>query len=303
MRRTLVVAFAVLGLFAAVVVVGAWAPWTADEGQRERELEWLTALAAWSDVVEDRVYGGNLYPAANCDDSYAADVGEPPERLEEADRIARLACRSLSRWVESENDWPPPDWPDMRDAVITDLTEQRRYDGAATESEELKPYAVPLASVDDPEVYCWELGDWEDLNEEWAVVESDEFWLAGFADADTGTIDLSPEVCEPLHAFFGSDYAPTLNEESLDLASALVTLAHEAEHLRSPEAAEAAVECVAIQRVRDLVRAAGRGRPYAELMTGLAWDVGYPDMPDEYRTKQCRDGSKLDLRPETSVFP
>jgi hypothetical protein len=26
-------------------------------------------------------------------------------------------------------------------------------------------------------------------------------------------------------------------------------------------------------------------------------------MPDEYRTKQCRDGSKLDLRPETSVFP
>jgi hypothetical protein len=39
-------------------------------------------------------------------------------------------------------------------------------------------------------------------------------------------------------------------------------------------------------------------------MAGLAWDVGYPNMPDGYRTTQCRhDGSDLDVRPETSVWP
>jgi hypothetical protein len=82
-----------------------------------------------------------------------------------------------------------------------------------------------------------------------------------------------------------------------------VTLAHEAEHLRSPDASEADVECVAIQRVRDLVRAAGRSPSYQELMAGLAWDVGYPDLPEDYRTAACRDGSKLDVRPETSIWP
>jgi hypothetical protein len=94
-----------------------------------------------------------------------------------------------------------------------------------------------------------------------------------------------------------------LNEESLGLAYALVVLAHEAEHLRSPDADEAAVECVAIQRVRDLVRDAGRGAAYQELMAGLAWEVGYPDMPPEYRTARCHDGSELDVRPDTDVWP
>jgi hypothetical protein len=292
-----------LGLLLAVgaaIGVGVWAPWASHE--REGELDWLRSLAAWSDLIDDRMEGGDLYAAANCDDSYAVDVGDPPERLQEADRIARLACRSLSRWVETDDDWPPPDWPELRNDVIADLTEQRR-DDAATETEALTRYAAPLAHADDPEVFCWRLPDWDELNEEWAIVESDEFRLAGFADSETATMDLAPDVCEPLHRFFGGDYAPNLNEDSFLLADALVTLAHEAEHVRSPNASEAEVECVALQRVRELVRAAGRGKPYEELMAGLAWDVGYPDMPADYRTESCRDGSDLDVRPETHVFP
>jgi hypothetical protein len=134
---------------------------------------------------------------------------------------------------------------------------------------------------------------------ELAWLEALAAWMAG----DTGTIDLAPETCEPLHRFFGGDYAPDLNEASFDLAIALVTLAHEAEHLRRHEASEADVECVAIQRVRDLVRAAGRAKPYEDLMAGLAWDVGYPGVPPEYWTARCRDGSRLDVRPATTVWP
>lgn len=63
------------------------------------------------------------------------------------------------------------------------------------------------------------------------------------------------------------------------------------------------MECVALQRVRDLVGSVGRAPAYAELMAGLAWEVGYPHMPPDYQTTECRDGSRLDVRPDTTVWP
>jgi hypothetical protein len=190
----------------------------------------------------------------------------------------------------------------VRDAVLADLTDRRALVASPKRSPELAAEATPLAGTR-PEVLCWSSRNWDELAEEWRLIRVDELWPIGFADRATGRIHLAPQICDPLHRFFGSNYAPKLNAESLDLATALVTLAHEAEHLRSPEASEAEVECVAIQRVRDLVRAAGRPRSYENLMAGLAWDVGYPDVPPEYRTAQCHDGGGLDVRPGTSVWP
>lgn len=206
------------------------------------------------------------------------------------------------RWAASDDENRPDVWFDVRNRILGDLTERRRRAESPAASQQLAHHASPLAGSP-PESFCWSRANWEDLNEEWAILANDELWLLGFADSDTNSMHLAPEVCEPLHRFFSSDYAPNLNEASLELANALVVLAHEAEHLRSPNASEAAVECVAIQRVRDLVRAAGRGRAYENLMAGLAWNVGYPDMPPEYRAAECHDGSALDVRPETSVWP
>jgi hypothetical protein len=282
-------------LLVGALAVAAWQPWASKE--REQEIEWLTAFDAWSDRIDAGLEIGDLYAAANCMDSYDKDVGEPPARLAEAGKIARSGCRSVSR---SNGD--SSDWEYVRGAVVGELTELRRRAAAPARSAELARYAAPLAERL-PKVLCWPTRHWDETREDWSLVHSDELWLLGFADPAAGTIDLAPEVCDPLHRFFGGDYAPSLNEESLYLAYALVVLAHEAEHLRSPEASEAAVECVAIQRVRDLVRAAGRGASYEDLMAGLAWDVGYPDLPPEYRTKSCHDGSELDVRTETDVWP
>lgn len=288
-----------LALFAAVLAVAAWEPWASQE--RERELAWLEAYAAWSDRIDAGLDGGDSYAAANCAETYAAEVGEPPARLAGAGRIALAGCRRLSRSVTSTSG-DPGGWGDVRHEVLADLTERRTEAAAPARSRELAVRAAPLADTR-PEVLCWTSADWDELNEEWQLIDLGEFWVVGFADADTDRVHLAPHVCDPLHRFFGSDYAPNLNEESLVLAEALVTLAHEAEHLRSPDAPEADVECVAIQRVRDLVRAAGRGQAYEDLMTGLAWDVGYPDVPPEYRTARCEDGGELDVRPATTVFP
>ena len=41
----------------------------------------------------------------------------------------------------------------------------------------------------------------------------------------------------------------------------------------------------------------------ALLPWALAWDVGYPAMTPEYRTAECHDGSPLDVRPETALWP
>ncbi|NUT55515.1 MAG: hypothetical protein HOQ03_05995, partial [Thermoleophilia bacterium] len=261
----------------------------------------LESFAAWSGGIDAGLEGGDLFPAANCADGYAQQVGQPPARLEAAGELALAACRRLSRSVQAS--FAEPDgWADVRSEIRGDLTERRTRAAAPPRSDDLASRVRPLAGGP-LEAFCWTSPDWDELSEEWSIIDAEEFRLLGFADRDADRVHLAPEVCEPLRRFFGSNYAPSLNEESLDLAVALVTLAHEAEHLRRPEASEAAVECVAIQRVRDLVRGAGRGAGYENLMSGLAWDVGYPEMSAEYRTAECHDGSWLDVRPHTSVWP
>ena len=301
MKRTLLVPIGLLFVTAGLIGLGAWAPWESRE--REHEVGWLTAYAGWSNRIDAGLSGGDYAPGANCEAAYAEELGEPPARLVRAAALALAGCRRLQQSIaESELAAGSSEWYGVRGSILADLTDRRTRVAAPEQSSELAARAAALAG-EHPEVFCWSSTNWEELSEEWRLVRVDELWPIGFADPKGGRIHLAPQICEPLHRFFGGNYAPNLNLQSLELATALVTLAHEAEHLRSPEASEAQVECVAIQRVRNLVRGAGRARSYEDLMTGLAWDVGYPNVPPEYRTAECHDGSVLDVRPDTSVWP
>ena len=136
-----------------------------------------------------------------------------------------------------------------------------------------------------------------------AVLPGEEFrGVAGVATFPT-RIDLSPDVCEPLRLFFRGSYTPYFNTRRYELAEAIVTLAHEAEHLRTPDASEAVVECHALQRARAVVRMAGRRPWYQKEIAALAWQVGYPQRYDDYRTKACRNGGPLDLHPRSRPWP
>jgi hypothetical protein len=300
-KRALLVTFSLLFATAALISLAAWEPWKSRE--REHEIAWLVAYAAWSDRIDAGLSGGDYTPGANCEQTYRNEVGDPPPRLVPTARIALDGCRRLRYSIAgSDLGGGRVNWYDVRPSVLADLTDRRTRVALPDASPELAARAAPLAGRR-PEVFCWSSTNWEELSVEWSLIQVDELYPIGFADPASARIHLAPQICEPLRRFFGGNYAPNLNAESLDLATALVTLAHEAEHLRSPGSSEAEVECVAIQRVRDLVRAAGRERPYENLMAGLAWDVGYPDEPSEYRTAQCHDGSALDVRPGTSVWP
>ena len=294
-----------LALVSALVAAFAWAPW--ESRTREHEQEWLRGYVAWNAEI-DRALESGLNPAAvGCEQRLRTLAGASPPRLARAMDAALEECRALRRSVVDDPAGQLPAdviqrWSALRSRVAAELVDARAASARLRRVPLLAERAAPLAERK-PRVLCWPDSDWRELNEDWAQLRTDEFWAAGFADLEHGRIHLAPEVCDPLQRFFGGNSAPNLNIESFELAEALVTLAHEAEHLRSPRAPEADVECVAIQRVRDLVRDAGRARSYADLMTGLAWDVGYPDMPPEYRTTRCRDGSRLDVRPGSTVWP
>jgi len=298
--RLLLPPLGLLVLLSAALAIGVWQPWVSEE--RDRQLAWLEAFAAWSDRVDTALDDEDAATATACEKAYADDVGTPPSRLAAAGRVALAGCRRMRQALGAGNYETAYEWFGVRYDVLSDLTDQRTEAAKPRPSAELAAHAGPLSGTR-PKVFCWADTQWVELSEEWRLVDVDDLWPIGFADRETDRIHLAPEICSPLERFFGGDYAPNLNQESLDLAAALVTLAHEAEHLRSPDASEAEVECVAIQRVRDLVREEGRSSAYEDLMTGLAWDVGYPDVPEEYRTESCHDGGPLDVRPETAVFP
>jgi hypothetical protein len=151
---------------------------------------------------------------------------------------------------------------------------------------------------------CWSEDDWEVVSAEWqAQGGREDWWPAGFADPSTNSAHLSSHVCRPLSRFVYGRHEPFGNTQSLELAEALVVLAHEAEHLYDPEASEARVECLAMQDVRELVTRSGRSGSYASEMAGLAYDIAYPHLDSTYRSRHCRNGGRLDRHPDSEIWP
>jgi hypothetical protein len=83
---------------------------------------------------------------------------------------------------------------------------------------------------------------------------------------------------------------------------ALQTLAHEGWHLAG-HADEATAECYALQRIAFVAAALGAPLEQGVELARAAYVVLYPQMPEQYRSSECRDGGSLDLNPESSVFP
>jgi hypothetical protein len=269
-----------IALIAGVAAAAAWSPWDGDT--REREQAWLGSLHDWAlDPIRP----------LPCERDLEEAVGSPPSaRLDPVYEAARAGCQSDDHWESVQWD------------VEGSLLDSHRRDAVTSTEYEFGRIAERIAGRS-ATVYCWLAGDWDPLAEQYAALGRREFTLVGLAHPYAGRIDLSSAVCDRLHAFFDGVVPELGTPDAYELAQALATLAHEAEHLRQPRAAEAEVQCYALQRVRDLVRERGQGPGYQEELALLAWDVGYPLELAEYRTTRCRDGGPFDLRPDSSVWP
>ena len=200
-----------------------WSPWASESRAHERT--WLRALDEWSTA-----YRGSQGGA--CVRAFAGRVGPAPtDRMQPVAHAVRKWCRGSS-------------WSRVGDGII----DAHRRTARGTFEADFSRIASSISGVE-ARVRCWPEEDWTPLAQDFEFVGRDEFWLAGLAHPPT-RIDLSPEVCDPLRLFFRGSYTPYFNTQSYDLAEAIVTLAHEAEHLRTPGASEAAVECHALQRAR-----------------------------------------------------
>jgi hypothetical protein len=123
--------------------------------------------------------------------------------------------------------------------------------------------------------------------------------------------DLKRGICTSLARFgsehrqekFGCAHDPLACDlDVLRSIHALETVAHEAWHLAG-HADEATAECYALQRIAFVAAALGAPVEQGTELARTAFVVLYPQMPEQYRSSECRDGGSLDLTPGSSIFP
>lgn len=294
MKGALLSVLAAVLLVSVLAVVFAYSPWGAEQRERRRELAWVRDYAAWADGVERRIARGRPPTRSECVASFRESVGAPPGRRLRPARSAALAACDATGGVG--------EWQRARRSVAGALLDGHGAAARTVATRRLGRLAARIAGTP-VRAHCWSRRDWDPLTQQYAVVRGDELWLLGLAHPARGRIDLAPSVCAPLEAFLDGERPVLGTRATFELAEALVVLAHEAEHVRLPDASEAEVECYALQRVRGLLRSAGVRRGYEEEIVGLALDVSHPSLPPEYRTRLCRDGGPYDLRPGSSVWP
>jgi hypothetical protein len=117
---------------------------------------------------------------------------------------------------------------------------------------------------------------------------------------------LAPETCSALRHIDRVDF--TCIEQSactykeFKVAWAAHTLAHESFHLRGFQA-EAIAECYALQNTAFVAEHLGVDAATAARLQTWVYADGYANEPEEYRSDECRDGGRLDLRPQSAAFP
>jgi hypothetical protein len=155
-----------------------------------------------------------------------------------------------------------------------------------------------------PEVYCWQPEAWMPFLEQYAVLRGgEEVSLSGIADRERDRIDLDPGTCVALDRYLSKERPHELSYENYELAQGLIVLTHQAEHLKSPDATEPEVECRALQHVRPLVLELGWGEEFEREIPLQAWELGYEQLPDGFRSPECRNGGALDRNPGSDLWP
>jgi hypothetical protein len=87
-----------------------------------------------------------------------------------------------------------------------------------------------------------------------------------------------------------------------DLALAVDVLAHESWHLAGI-IDEAVTECRAVQTTAWTAQRLGASAAQGRALARTHLETGYLRLPDRYRSGDCTDGGKLDLRPDDAVWP
>ena len=112
------------------------------------------------------------------------------------------------------------------------------------------------------------------------------------------TAFISYETCNNLIAYLRSDRSNPTRDQIV----AVHVVSHEANHLLG-ELSESTTECRAMQDDLMTARRLGATMTQARKLALAYWISVYPDMPDAYTTKDCREGGPLDKTPLDHIWP
>jgi hypothetical protein len=149
-------------------------------------------------------------------------------------------------------------------------------------------------------VFCWNQGDWENLLKS----GPQNVTVFGYVEEyrSPRRVNLSPGVCSVLDRMrYRHQIKPPVTPI---VAWSLVTFVHELWHTVGVSS-EATAECYGIQSVPLATRLLGGGSEYGERVARYYYDTFYNRAykPAVYLSSECRDGGKLDLNPNSHVWP
>jgi hypothetical protein len=158
--------------------------------------------------------------------------------------------------------------------------------------------------------HCANADAWEDVQRE-AKGKAD---LLGYVRIGTRVANLAPSICYALHRArylawepdFGCISAsrkadvplcpPRINE----LIRAAATVAHEAQHV-SGIVNEKRAECFGLQSAALVAQRLGVPPSVSDHVAWYAWH--FSEAPKPYQSRECRNGGRLDLDPDSRSFP
>ena len=306
----------------------------------QRYSTWLTSLGE-ATIAANRVYRASLAgrvriqaleaafaPFLTCSESLTGRVGAPPtERLRPAATLVERACARFERGarrdlrmrrgvsvrgrsLDAQADWTKGNELFLRaaerlDRLVGDGRPVRVLQRPSDASHIAPVYGKAASALARRrvEVRCWSRRDWGEVSRIVAALDPSAYIdYHGFASPREARANLAPRVCSALAVLAYSSDRPASGRERRELAAAVLTLAHETEHVIAP-ASEARIECYALQDVRRVARALGASPAYAASLARVAWTEIYPANDPEYRTPSCRNGGSLDVRPRSDVWP
>jgi hypothetical protein len=175
--------------------------------------------------------------------------------------------------------------------------------GGRTEASRVEPHfsrAASEAGEVEVEVRCWSEADWKRLiGQSIRLGHGGKDVLAFVVGPGGSRIHLSPELCSALVLTVYGE--PRTDADQVRAGEALLALAHEAQH-SAGIANEAKATCYALQTVTELAYALKLRKPLIERLVERYWRHAN-ELPPEYRSRECRNGGRLDLNPGDDTWP
>jgi hypothetical protein len=146
-------------------------------------------------------------------------------------------------------------------------------------------------------VYCYSSADWN------GAPGSLGPWRAfvRYTTKPTSVL-ISPEICTQLTALAESHTRVWRDDWPDALARSVGSLAHEAAHV-SGIRNEAKADCYGLQWIARAARMLGRTRAEGAYLATVYLKHWRPWHPPAYLSRECRNGGKLDLHPQSTVWP